>query len=165
MVRSELSLARRFESVMQPGSERLSGGVGEDSSASYSGVERRKEHSGMNGTSRQSVVWIINEGGHSYDAAVRYGRLMALTSGNVNYYNLSRLMVSIGPKLRAATADDYLLISGSPILVGLCVSMWLARFDRVNLLQWSNIQRDYVHILLERSAVSRMANLDLEQAS
>ena len=111
----------------------------------------------MTSPERQRVVWVINEGGHNYEPAKEYGRLMALTTGNVNHFNLDRLMVTLAPRIRSATVDDYLLISGSPLLNSLVVVMWLARFPKVNLLQWSTKADGYVCIPLHYDAVNRMA--------
>lgn len=105
---------------------------------------------------RQPVVWMVNMGGHNYKPAEVLGRLMPLTKGNVNHFNLDRLMVVIAPKLELATADDYLLVSGTPILNGLIVSMWLAKFGVAKLLQWSQQQGKYVCIPLHRDAIERM---------
>jgi hypothetical protein len=82
---------------------------------------------------------------------------MPLTTGNVNYFNLDRLMVTVAPKLRSASADDYLLISGTPVIVGLIMSMWLTRFGKVHLLQWSQSKDKYIEIVLLNESVERMA--------
>jgi hypothetical protein len=105
---------------------------------------------------RTPVVWIINMGGHNYKPAEVLGRLMPLTKGNVNHFNLDRLMVSIAPKMDMATVEDYLLVSGTPILNGLIISMWLTKFGKANLLQWSQQQNKYVCIPLHRDAIERM---------
>lgn len=163
-------MAWKSESALQPSTSRVPRGVGRPAAPTYRGIERHStagthEGSVMNTDKRKPIVWVANVGGHQYDKAEQFGRLMPLTSGNVNYYNLDRVMVSVSPKLAMAEADDYLLVSGSPILVGLIMSMWLTRFGRINLLQWSQVQENYVPIILRRDAVERMSTQDLEQAS
>lgn len=163
MVRGNFSVARESQSVSEPVPGRLQRRMGGYPSTAYRGVERRATIVAKEGSmtvpssERQRVVWIINEGGHPYEKGKKFGRLVPLTIGNVNHFNLDRLMVSIAPRLRSATAEDYLLISGSPILNALVVSLWLARFSKANLLQWSVKADDYVCIPLHAEAVTRMA--------
>lgn len=172
-------MERESPAVSKPMSYGVSGGVGRPHTTAYRGVERRTPScaTGLGKETmtavpslpetvvRQPVVWLVNEGGHAYTKAERFGRLLPLTQGNVNHFNLDRLMVSVGPKLQSANEEDYLLISGSPILNGLIVSMWLAKFPKVNLLQWSTRADGYVHITLHRDAVVRMATQSLDRAS
>jgi hypothetical protein len=115
--------------------------------------------------SRQKVVWVVNEGGHNYDPARKFGRLMPLTTGNINHFNLDRLMVTLAPRLKSAEQEDYLLISGTPILNALVVAMWLTRFPRANLLQWSAMKMDYVPIHLHVDSIERMLTPDAERAA
>lgn len=159
MVRPTLSVARKYQSAMQPSANGLPRGMGRQSAAHLSRSTNYEEDGTPQGpeVTRQRVVWIANEGGHPYSKAKHFGRLMPLTTGNVNYFNLDRLMVGLAPKLRSASADDYLLISGSPVIVGLIMSMWLARFGKVNLLQWSQSKDKYIEIVLLNEAVERMA--------
>jgi hypothetical protein len=171
-------MERESSAVSEPVPFGVSRGLGRPYATTYRGIERRAptrtpgtRQENMIATPstevvvRQPVVWLVNEGGHAYTKAERFGRLLPLTQGNVNHFNLDRLMVSVGPKLQSAHEDDYLLISGSPILNGLIVSMWLAKFQKANLLQWSTRADGYVHITLHRDAVNRMANSSLDRAS
>lgn len=159
MVRQELPVARQHQSVLSNGARRVQGSMGRHSAPGISSPEGSPEPSPTESArvNRPKVVWIANEGGHSYHKAEKFGRLMPLTTGNVNYFNLDRLMVSIAPKLKSATADDYLLISGTPVIVALVVLMWVTRFGVVNLLQWSQSRGDYIEIVLTQEAVERMS--------
>lgn len=103
----------------------------------------------------QRVVWIANEGGHPYSKASKFGRLVPLTSNNVNYFNIDRLMMTIGPKMQAVQADDYMLVSGTPLINSVIIVMWLMKFDHVNLLQWSQSRGEYIEIVLLREAVEK----------
>lgn len=76
-----------------------------------------------------------------------------MTSGNINPFNVDRLMVLIAPRLEHATEDDYLLISGPQMLCAVVIAMWLKRFHKANLLQWSTKYSKYAQILLTDRAV------------
>lgn len=102
-------------------------------------------------------MWLANEGGHDYKDAERFGRLMPITTGSINSFNPDRLMVTIAHRLRVAAEDDYLVISGSPILNALTVAMWLVKFRRANILQWSHRDTEYKHLILSADALERLA--------
>lgn len=106
----------------------------------------------------QPVVWLVNEGGHDYSTLEKYGRILPFTKGSVNPFNLDRQMVMLAPRLQHATEDDYVAISGLPILNALVLVMWLAKFPKINLLQWSMKNTEYIPVVLTRAAVERMAN-------
>lgn len=106
---------------------------------------------------RVPVVWLVNEGGHPYEDAKRFGRIMPITTGSVNPFNPDRLMVNISTRLRVADEEDFVAISGSPILNALCVAMWLRRFRRVNILQWSHRDKEYKLLVVDAAALDRLA--------
>lgn len=159
MVRQEFSVEGQHQSVLPTSSGRVSTGVGRRTAPRFcspeSGKETRPTQRPRMNTTRQKVVWIANEGGHSYKQAEKFGRLIPLTKGSVNYFNLDRLMVTIGPKLQSVHPDDYMLVSGTPVIVGLVIAMWLARFDHINILQWSQSRGTYIEIVLHREAVEK----------
>jgi hypothetical protein len=106
---------------------------------------------------RVPVVWLINEGGHDYTKAERFGRVMPITTGSINSFNPDRLMVVISTRLRVAAVDDFLTISGSPMLNALAIAMWLRRFGKANILQWSFRDDEYKHLVLSEAALNRLA--------
>lgn len=89
-------------------------------------------------------VWIINDAGHDFSKAERFGALKRLTVGNINPFHLDRLArdLSVGI-VQDATPDDYLLISGTPILSGLALHLWLTRHGACKVLQWDAKKQDY----------------------
>jgi hypothetical protein len=109
---------------------------------------------------RVPVVWLVNEGGHDYKDAERFGRVMAISTGSVNPFNPDRLMVMVGNRLKVAAKEDYLSMSGSPILNALALSMWLCRFGHCNVLLWSHRDGEYKHLVISRASVERLALAD-----
>ena len=109
-------------------------------------------------TKGASVVWLVNEGGHDYTALNQYGRVIPLTRGNVNPFSVDRHLVTIGPRLQAATAEDYVAISGLPILNMVVGLLWLSKFPKMNILQYSMKKEEYVFIQLSRAAIDKNAS-------
>ena len=107
---------------------------------------------------RVPVVWVVNYGGHNYaEAAERFGRLIPLTTGSVNPFNPDRLAVNISEKIKVADVMDYVLISGAPILNGIVMMLWLLKFRNINILQWSNRDKEYKHLILSADNLARLA--------
>lgn len=109
---------------------------------------------------RVPVVWLANEGGHDYKDAERFGRIMPMTTGSINPFNPDRLMVMISNRLRVAAVEDYLAVSGSPILNALALAMWLHRFGECNVLLWSHRDKEYKHLVIKADSVSRLSMAD-----
>lgn len=114
---------------------------------------------------RQPVVWLINEGGHDYKKAETFGRLLPITTGSVNPFNPDRLMVNISGRLRVASIEDFLVISGSPMLNALTIAMWLHRFGKANTLQWSHRDEEYKLVTLDRDNLYRLALLNEQRVA
>lgn len=108
-------------------------------------------------TQRVPVVWLTNEGGHDYTDAQRYGRLMQLTAGSINIFSPDRLMVLISERLRVADAEDYVVISGAPMLNALVLAMWLRRFPHIKCLLWSQKYGRYEQKTVTAGAVEKNA--------
>lgn len=103
------------------------------------------------------MVWITNQGGHPYSKAERFGRLLPLTKGTVNPFKLDRIAYTIGMMLKQADEEDYLLISGLPVIVGIIMAMWLTKFSKVKILQWSIRNQDYELVTLYSETVHHNA--------
>lgn len=110
------------------------------------------------------TVWLVNRGGHDYSSLEKFGRVLDLTTGNVNPFNVDRMMVLLAPRLQLATPDDWLAVSGLPILNGVAMLLWFTRFDRLNLLQYSVRRGEYVPIFVSGNGVRANALLDHKPA-
>lgn len=113
---------------------------------------------------RVPVVWLANQGGHDYTDAERFGRVLAITTDSVNPFNPDRLMVTISQRLKVAAKEDYLAVSGSPILNALALAMWLRRFGLCNVLLWSHRDKEYKHLVINEGSVERLALVDAAPA-
>lgn len=117
----------------------------------------------MNTTSEKPTVWLVNESGHDYTDAETYGQLRAITVHNIDPFNVDRLMWQISHVIaRLSHRDDYLLISGTPILTGLAMTMWLKTHDQCNILQWHAKDRVYVLSTITRDQLDNLVQKAIE---
>lgn len=92
---------------------------------------------------RSPKVWIVNDGGHDYSKARQFGELDVLTEGDVPVFKLERVWKNLCLKILEAQPDDYVLISGTPILTGLVLHLWFLTFGECNILQFDAKSRRY----------------------
>jgi len=78
--------------------------------------------------------------------AEQYGELVFLLSPTANPWNAARMIAELRTKLATFTAEDYLLLIGNPVLMGLTVALAAERTGRLQLLQWSGKDGKYIRI-------------------
>jgi hypothetical protein len=71
---------------------------------------------------------------HKYSEAAQYGAIRPLTAGNYPIFKTVRLLEEIVDGLVESTDEDYLLLSGSSVIAGLCVAVWLQKHRECKLL-------------------------------
>lgn len=86
-------------------------------------------------------VFVVNATGHPYGAAEEYGELHYLTGGFVSFDDIPKLIGTVGAFISNASPEDYILISGPPLLNMLVMQIWFAYHARINLLQWNGTDR------------------------
>lgn len=89
------------------------------------------------------TVWITNKAGHDFDAAKKFGHLQALTEGSINPTKIGRLLFHISEKLAASGPEDFVLLSGHPVLSFLAMSILMEKHGRVNFLIWDAKTESY----------------------
>lgn len=109
-------------------------------------------------------MWLVNQAGHDYTKLNRWGRVMPMTTDMVNPFAVDRNLLLLSHRVKLAHEDDFIAISGLQILNALVLLLWLRRFPRVNILQWSKRNGDYVHLTLTDEQVTRLATTDLQPA-
>jgi len=106
---------------------------------------------------RRKTVWIINEGGHDYSEAEKFGNLIPVTVGAINPFNPDRIMINVRSIFELAKVDDWILISGNQMVCMVMFAMWIERFGSANILQWSTKKRIYIPLHVSGNAVKRNA--------
>jgi|GraSoiStandDraft_4_1057263.scaffolds.fasta_scaffold120446_2 hypothetical protein len=86
------------------------------------------------GTVRASRVFVTNFAGHDYTKAERYGEIVYITKGYVSFFSLDRIKYRVCEALQGSTEDDWLLLSGIPMICVVAACYWLWKHDKVKLL-------------------------------
>lgn len=81
------------------------------------------------------------------EKAATFGRVEYLLSSSAGPFNTDDIVSELIPKLANFTGEDYLLLVGNPVLIGLCTAIAAqANEGCVNLLQWSGRNQEYFAI-------------------
>lgn len=113
---------------------------------------------------RKPIVWLVNEGGHDYRLARKWGRIVPLTAGNINPFQVDRLIVNLSQRLQMAQENDFIVVSGVALTNMLVLAIWLAKFPRANILQWAVQGSRYIKLTIDRENLYRHANNPLGPA-
>jgi len=109
------------------------------------------------------TIWIVNESGHPYHLALNTvpdATLRPFTIGTINPFRVDRLSSEIATGVvKYSHADDYVLLSGTPILNAIVIAIWLLHHRNCKILQWnakkgeyalSNLSQDNLAALIEK---------------
>ena len=90
------------------------------------------------------TVWIVNEAGHDYTDAEKYGPHKRLTLGDINPLQLDRLAYHLSRGIgRFTKPNDLILISGTPTVNAVALAMWLLMHKKAKVLQWNAKKSEY----------------------
>ena len=95
-----------------------------------------------------ATIWVVNEAGHNYekakDVATPDSKIDFLTKDDINPHRVDRLSKQLAKGIVSyARADDFLLISGTPMVNALAVWIWMIHFGQCQVLQWDAKHRLY----------------------
>lgn len=85
---------------------------------------------------RKSRVFVTNYAGHDYTNAERYGEFVWVTKGYVSLQSLDRLKYTIAEVIVTSQAEDWLLLSGKPIISVIAALIWFSMHQKVKILLW-----------------------------
>ena len=92
-------------------------------------------------------VFIINDSGHDFSKAARFGTLVPLTTGFISKFQPTAMFRVFAEKLESSQAGDFLLQSGPTVMNMIAASVFVAKHGKLNLLLWrqnDNGQEDYI---------------------
>lgn len=99
-------------------------------------------------------VYIVNDSGHDFSYASKYGTLTIITEGQINKFHITEMYRQMCTFLMSSSPDDFILCSGPNIMNAIACSIFASLHGRLNLLIWrAGDERDcYVlrHIKLPR---------------
>ena len=94
---------------------------------------------------RSQHVFLINEGLHDYSAAEKFGeQMITLTKGICSRVNVTGHMREIAHGLAVSNSDDWLIVSGPPLVNILACAEFAVKHGRLNLLIYASREQEYV---------------------
>ena len=88
----------------------------------------------------EKKVFIINKsstvGGHDFSPAMEYGRLIYLSEGRYSRYDVNSIYREFSDILKESQPEDYILLSGLPIMQAIAVTIMAMKHGKVNILQF-----------------------------
>ncbi len=79
-------------------------------------------------------VYITNFAGHDYSKAEKFGKLTAITTGYVSFHSLDRVKYQVCEAVDKADPEDFLLLSGIPVLCVIAALYWNWKHKKCKLL-------------------------------
>ena len=83
---------------------------------------------------RKLKVYVTNFSGHDFSKAEKFGEIAWITRGYVSFHSLDRVKFRICEEVDKSSEDDYLLLSGIPIICVLCATYWLWKHKKCKML-------------------------------
>lgn len=81
-------------------------------------------------------VFIVNDSGHDFSAAEKFGELIVMSTGLLDKYNLTGMKRRFEPHILTSKPTDYILHTGPSVMSALACSMFTALHGRLNILLW-----------------------------
>lgn len=82
----------------------------------------------------EARVFVTNLAGHDYTKAEKYGTIVPITHGYVSFQSLDRVKFQITEEINKTRPQDWLLLSGTPLLSVIAATVWFAIHHQINLL-------------------------------
>jgi len=85
-------------------------------------------------TNRRHKVFVTNRGGHSYEAAEKYGEVVYVTEGTLNRFATSSLYRAFVDSMAESQPEDYILITSMSIVNAIGAAVFARKHGCLNLL-------------------------------
>jgi hypothetical protein len=79
-------------------------------------------------------VFVTNFAGHDYTKAEKYGKIVWVTRGYVSFHSLDRVKYRVCEEVDKSIAEDWLLLSGIPMICVVAALYWFWKHKKVKLL-------------------------------
>jgi hypothetical protein len=80
------------------------------------------------------TVYIVNDGGHDYSDAKRFGTLRFLTRGKLSKYAVSKMYREAEEDIQRSQPTDYILLCSLSTLCAVIAAMFVKKHGCLNLL-------------------------------
>lgn len=85
-------------------------------------------------------VFVVNDGGHNYSDARRFGEVRFCTSGELDKFDTAQMYRQLQASLLDALPEDYILVTSLTSLCSIACAMFAARFGHLNMLLYKDNQ-------------------------
>lgn len=99
------------------------------------------------------TVYIINKSAHDYEDAKQYGDFVFLSEGTFDKFDTNKIYRQFYEILASSKPDDYILLTGLPIMQGIAMTIMSALHGRLNLLLFKGGKNGSFYI--ERNLVTK----------
>lgn len=92
-----------------------------------------------NATQQQSpkpAVFIVNNSGHDFSDAQRFGELVSMTRDTVNRFDITEMKRRFEQFISLSTPNDFILHTGPGVMSAIACAMFAAKHRCLNLLLW-----------------------------
>lgn len=79
-------------------------------------------------------VYLINDGGHDFSDAKRFGEVVVCTSGEVDRWDVSQMYRRLATAMKDSEPEDYLLLTSLTSLCSVACSIFAVKHNRLQLL-------------------------------
>ncbi len=122
----------------------------------------------MNDQKDAVVVWVANEAGHPYHKIKeKLGDdvlIKSLSLGDINPLRVDRISWHLGNGIgRFVKETDCLLISGTPIVNALALTMWLLVHKKCRMALWDAKKREYIISTVETENLKNILQRHIER--
>ena len=95
-------------------------------------------------------VFILNQSGHDFSDAERFGELVYMTKGTIDRFNVNNMYRISTDAFSEADEMDYILVTSLTILCAIACSTFAHKFGRLNLLLFRNGRYSERKIIFEK---------------
>lgn len=90
------------------------------------------------------TVYVLNDGGHDYSDAERFGMLVMCTTGTLDKFDLPQMQAVLAEALADSYPSDYILLTSLTSLCCVATGYMAARHGELHLLVHSSKNNCYV---------------------
>jgi len=90
------------------------------------------------GQTHYSTVYVVNDGGHDFSAAEKFGPLVFLSKGPINRYAITQMYRKFSDVLKNSKPYDYILCTSLTQMNMVATAIMAAKHGKINLLIHKN---------------------------
>ena len=100
-------------------------------------------------------VFIINDSGHDYSPAEKFGELITMSEGYVDKYSVTAMYRLFKPFIDSSQKEDIILQSGPIVMNNIACAMFAAKHGCLNLLIWRALPNETPRYVLRKLNLSK----------